>query len=559
MYRAPATLSSYAVHRDVLVRPRHAGHRVGMSDDKAVFAAHFSRRGFLTAAAGAAALATAGTADADPAPELTTTAADPTRTPAIAGLHLQFGADATSEVVVSWHALQPVRNARVLLGRPDGRYERSVPANTVSYTDAKSGQVVYAFHAALRGLHANSEYVYAALHDGAEPVLATFHTAPRGRAKFTFTSFGDQGTPTLGKRYVPPAGVNLPNPPLVNDNLGSPAAGDTTAGVERVRPLFHLFNGDLCYANLATDRVRTWWDFWTNNSRSARNRPWMPAAGNHENELGNGPIGYAAYQTYFSVPPASGQTALTRGLWYSFTVGSVRVISLANDDVCYQDGGNSYVRGYSGGAQKAWLETELAAARSDRDVDWVVVCMHQVAISTADQFNGADLAIREEWVPLFDRYGVDLVVCGHEHHYERSHPIRGAQPNQTRTPVPAATRTDVVDTTKGTVHMVLGGGGTSAPSNKLFFTPPRCRVITSVGAPDPASGKRPPIYVTEDAPWSAVRDAANSYGFAAFTVDPGTRRGGVTSLQVTYYDVVGTDGALKPFETFTLQRPRSDA
>ena len=28
----------------------------------------------------------------------------------------------------------------------------------------------------------------------------------------------------------------------------------------------------------------------------------MPAAGNHENELGNGPIGYRAYQTYFALP-----------------------------------------------------------------------------------------------------------------------------------------------------------------------------------------------------------------------------------------------------------------
>ena len=538
-----------------------------MIDDEKIFVRHFSRRGFL-AATGAAGVALsagplAGTADAQPSTADTsgfgTAAGDATTTPAVEGLHLQFGADAASEVVVSWHALRPTRNPRVLVGRPDGRYERSVPAKTVSYTDAKSGQVVYAFHASLRGLRSNCEYVYAALHDGAEPMLATFRTAPRGRAKFTFTSFGDQGTPTLGKRYVPPAGVTLPNPPLVNDNLGSPAAGDTTAGVERVRPLFHLFNGDLCYANIATDRVRTWWDFWTNNSRSARNRPWMPSAGNHENELGNGPIGYAAYQTYFSVPAASGQTEVTRGLWYSFTVGSVRVISLANDDICYQDGGNSYVRGYSNGAQKAWLEKELAAARADRRIDWVVVCMHQVAISTADQFNGADLGVREEWVPLFDRYGVDLVVCGHEHHYERSHPVRGAAANPTRTPMPASTRTDVVDTSKGTVHMVLGGGGTSAPSNQLFFTPPRCRVITEVGDPDPKTGKRPPVYVTEDAPWSAVRDAANSYGFAAFTVDPGTRRGGVTTMQVTYYDVVGIGGELKPFETFTLQRPRSDA
>jgi 3',5'-cyclic AMP phosphodiesterase CpdA len=483
---------------------------------------------------------------------------DPVATPPVAGLHLQFGADASSEMVVSWHTLQPVRNARVMLGRLDGTFEQTVEAKATSYTDAKSGQVVYAYHAKIGRLRADSSYLYGALHDGAEPEFATFRTSPRGRAPFTFTSFGDQGTPTLGKKYVPPAGVTTPNPPYVNDNLGSPAAGDTTLGVERLQPLFHLFNGDLCYANLADDRVRTWWDFWENNSRSARKRPWMPSAGNHENELGNGPIGYQAYQTYFSVPEAVGQTDVTRGLWYAFTAGSVRVISIANDDVAYQDGGNSYVRGYSSGAQRAWLENELSAARRDHGVDWVVVCMHQVAISTADMFNGADLGIREEWLPLFDRYGVDLVVCGHEHHYERSHPIRGRESNTTLTPIAAATATDVIDTSKGTVHMVIGGGGTSAPSNQLFFNPPQCRVITSVGEPDPATGKRAPVYVTEQAPWSAVRNAAHSYGFAAFTVDPGSHRGGITTIKVTYYDVVGPDGQLAPFENFTLSRPRRE-
>jgi hypothetical protein len=32
--------------------------------------------------------------------------------------------------------------------------------------------------------------------------------------------------------------------------------------------------------------------------------------------------------------------------------------------------------------------------------------------------------------------------------------------------------------------MVIGGGGTSVPSNQLFFNPPACRVITAVGEPD---------------------------------------------------------------------------
>lgn len=520
-----------------------------------------TRRGFLAGAgvggaalvggpllaAGPASAGDAGDSGADglaaPAP------ADPVTTPRVAGLHTQFGADAAREVVVSWHTPSPVGSPRVFFGAGPVLGRMAV-ARSTSYTDAQSGQVVHAHHTRLTGLRPGTTYRYAAVHDGATPELATFTTGPAGRARFTFTSFGDQGTPTLGKKND--AGV------WVNDNLGAPAAGDTTAGVERVAPLFHLFNGDLCYANLATDRVRTWSDFWENNTRSARNRPWMPSAGNHENELGNGPIGYTAYQTYFSVPPAGGQTDTTRGLWYSFTVGSVRVISLANDDVCYQDGGNSYVRGYSGGAQKRWLEAELRGARADRGIDWVVVCMHQVAISTADPANGADLGIRQEWVPLFDRYGVDLVVCGHEHHYERTHPIRGQQATPTLTPVVANTRLDVVDTTQGTVHIILGGGGTRVTSNQLLTNPPHCRVITAVGNPDATTGKRAPVYVTEPAAWSANRDAAHSYGFASFTVDPGGRDG-TTTITVTYLDVTGPYGQLTPFETFTLRRTRSDA
>ena len=286
----------------------------------------------------------------------------------------------------------------------------------------------------------------------------------------------------------------------------------------------------------------------------------MPSAGNHENELGNGPIGYQAYQTYFSLPETAGQTDVTRGLWYAFTAGSVRVISIANDDVCYQDGGNSYVRGYSDGAQKAWLEQELAAARADRDIDWIVVCMHQVAISTVDKFNGADLGIRQEWVPLFDKYGVDLVVCGHEHHYERSHPIRGQRDERDADARSRPRRrTDVIDTTKGTVHMVIGGGGTSAavePALLQSAAVPRHHRRSA--RPIPTTGKRPPVYVKERAPWSAVRNAAHAYGFAAFTVDPGTQRGGATTIKVTYYDVMGPGGQIAPFESFTLRRPRRD-
>ena len=248
---------------------------------------------------------------------------DRTGAPPVSGLHLQFGRNASTELVVSWHTTDAIRNPRVMLGTPTSGFGSTVAAETRTYRDAKSNTEVRVNHARLSGLAPDTDYVYAAVHDGTTPELGTIRTAPAGRKPLRFTSFGDQSTPRLDK---------LIDGQYSNDNIGSPAAGDTTIAIERMAPLFNLVNGDLCYANLASDRIRTWSDWFANNSRSARYRPWMPAAGNHENEKGNGPIGYGAFQTYFAVPE-SGSNQEFHGLWYSFTAGSVRVISLQNDDI----------------------------------------------------------------------------------------------------------------------------------------------------------------------------------------------------------------------------------
>jgi 3',5'-cyclic AMP phosphodiesterase CpdA len=473
--------------------------------------------------------------------------------PPVDGMHLTFGADPTRQMTVSWSTVVPVSKPRVRFGTADGGFGSEVAATTRTYIDAESGNEVYVNHAELTGLHPDTTYIYAAIADGVLPDAGTFRTAPTGRVPFTFTSFGDQSVPTAA--WVPGTGSAAGTYSAGIAGIPSPAAGDIVHGIEQIQPLFHLLNGDLCYANLTPDRVRTWNSFFANNTRSARYRPWMPAAGNHENELGNGPIGYQAFQTRFALP--SNGSAEWAGLWYTFQVGGVCVIVLQNDDVALQDAGDSYVNGYSGGAQRAWLERQLKAARSSRSVDWIVVCMHQVIISSSNA-NGADLGVRENWGPLFDQYGVDLVLCGHEHDYERSFAVRGTvSGSATLTPNPVSSATDVIDTSKGTVHMVLGGGGTSSPTNGEFFTDGTGKVITAVG-PVGSSGKRTPVYVSEEAVWSAFRDLTHPYGFASFDVDPGTRPGGETSIRVTYFNVAVPGGTVTPLESFVLTRPRSD-
>ena len=505
-------------------------------------------------------------------------------------IHLTWGDDPARSVVVSWASPGQAVQPRVRIG------QRVIKAEERVYTDGLNGQVTWTYHARVLGLRPGATYGYAitADNDGnaADPFSATFTTAPEGRAEFRFTSFGDLATPNTD--WV----------------LSYGQAAYAVGAVESFQPLFHLLNGDLCYAGLnPAAQPEVWRDFGNNNQASAAYRPWMPVPGNHEIEFGNGPQGFTSYLTRYTLP-YNGIPGF-EGRWYSFRVGSVLFVSLSADDVVDQDAGafvagpaaltpaastgsppvpagtSLYVRGYSGGAQTRWLEATLAAGRRDASIDWIIAQMHQCACSSSRDGNGSDLGIREEWLPLFDRYEVDLVLCGHDHDYERSFPVRGfdtgagteavtGAPADTRRPHPV-TRVDsgVFDTSQGTVHLILGCGGTDANHDSYAPAAAGARVFTHPNRPAPAGTAgvyaRAGADALEDATWSARRDTATGYGIAVFDVHPGGEAGGQTSITVTHYHAVGADpvnpatgehGAptddYTVFETFTLVRPRSD-
>lgn len=63
-------------------------------------------------------------------------------------------------------------------------------------------------------------------------------------------------------------------------------------------------------------------------------------------------------------------------------------------------------------AQRRWLERALDRSQSR----WRVVVFHQPAFSCSK--HGGEPLIVERWVPLLQRYGVDLVLSGHDHNYQ---------------------------------------------------------------------------------------------------------------------------------------------
>ncbi|MGC1729422.1 MAG: metallophosphoesterase family protein [Steroidobacteraceae bacterium] len=237
-------------------------------------------------------------------------------------IHLTFGNDPSRSAFVSWATPAQAVNPRVLLERPGGA-RQVVRAVQRTYTDGLNGQTVFTYHAGLEGLEPHSAYRYSVTADNDSrrhsPFTASLRTAPRGRFPFRWTSYGDLATPVTSWK------------------LSSPQSRHAVDAVERFQPLFHLLNGDLCYANQnPTAQPAVWADFGNNVQRSAANRPWMPCPGNHEIEFGNGELGMNAYLTRYALPDNGSRFA---GHWYSFRVGSALFISLAADDVIYQDSG----------------------------------------------------------------------------------------------------------------------------------------------------------------------------------------------------------------------------
>jgi predicted phosphodiesterase len=112
----------------------------------------------------------------------------------------------------------------------------------------------------------------------------------------------------------------------------------------------------------------------------------------------------------------------------------------------------------SSSSQRDFAKNDLASAASNSDIDWIIVYMHK-PMYTSPNNHDASSTMRDTYHPLFDRYGVDIVLVGHNHAYERSYPIRYDSEGNPATPIVTSTSKSSYSDFQGQIYATVGTGG----------------------------------------------------------------------------------------------------
>jgi hypothetical protein len=214
-----------------------------------------------------------------------------------------------------------------------------------------------------------------------------FRTSPTNARSVRIWAVGDSGT---GDQYAV----------AVRDSYYN-----TTAGMETD---LMLMLGDNVYGEAAD------WDFQEvlfdmYRTLLSRTVVW-PALGNHD--VGDSWPGDASIHVANFTLPAAGQAggvASGTELYYSFDYANIHLIAF-----------DSNISDLSAdGPMLRWLQRDLAAT----DKDWIIAYWHHPPYSWGGHDSDGDpllSTLRERVVPILESNGVDLVLCGHSHEYERS-------------------------------------------------------------------------------------------------------------------------------------------
>lgn len=214
----------------------------------------------------------------------------------------------------------------------------------------------------------------------------------------------------------PPAGVNKPTRFWV---LGD--AGTATSGQQAVRNAYYTFTGS---------RHTDLWLMLGDNAYSSGTDAQFQAAvfnmypemlrksvlwstrGNHEATDGSGSVYYNIH-TFPTQGQAGGEPSGTEA-YYSWDYGNIHFI-------CLDAFGSSRS---ATGPMANWLNADLAANTRQ----WTVAIWHHPPYTRGSHNSDNEIELiemRENFLPILEDGGVDLVLCGHSHSYERSFLLDG--------------------------------------------------------------------------------------------------------------------------------------
>ena len=311
----------------------------------------------------------------------------------IRGPYLQMVS--SNAITIKWTTTSP-NTSRVKYGQAE---------NTLSAT-VMDRKAVTDHEMRLTGLKADSKYFYAI---GSRTSILKgsyrnyFITAPPAttKRKIRIGVFGDPGTGSALQKSS-------------RDNyLKIKGAANNAEMV--------IMLGDNAYnAGTETEHNNHFFNIYNNNIFD--NHSVFPVPGNHEyaNDATRATDHNIPYYGIFTVPAHGESGGLPSGTehYYSYDYGNIHFIMLDSYGI---DAGNHLYDDTATGQQAMWLKADLAANAGKHK--WTIACLHHPPYTNGSHNSDAEkdlIAIRRKITPILERFGVDVVLAGHSHVYERS-------------------------------------------------------------------------------------------------------------------------------------------
>jgi len=320
----------------------------------------------------------------------------------IYGISMSFEDD--SKRTITWLSQQPIEYSSLQVKRADETWEDAaiIEADEHASTD-QGGEQVYSYTAKTDHFQASYSYQYRIT--AVEQIISeeyTINIAEANEEAFQFIHITDsQGVVENDYRQW----------------------GRTLQAAVDAAPqaAFIVHGGDLTDDPTSEQQ----WKWFYQYAPSLTTIPFFPTTGNHEQIDDNA----SGFSVRFHMPNNGAEGSLENTTYYSL-YQNMLFISLNTE-------GN--IKG-----QTDWLEQVLS--EHSEQYKWVVVSMHR-GVYGASRFKDA-----KDWVKLFDEYGVDLVLQGHNHQYSRSYPLVDGDA--------------VKEQEKGTVYVTLNASGTKFNDEK---------------------------------------------------------------------------------------------